>query len=884
MASRSLGVLTLSLIGEIGGFEQGMDKAARIADKRTKEIEATLQRVGVAAIATGTALGLELSHAISLAANAYPELIEQAARFADIADKTGGSAEGFANFAVSAKVAGVEIDAIADASTKLSKNLVGVDDESKSAGAGLKALGINIADFKKLRPDEQIKGVANAFAGFADGADKAAVAQQLFGKGGAELLKFFKDYTENGGDVRILTADMIKQADDFADAHTRLKTEIGLTLSALGTSAIGPITAFTTVMKDAITQTTGLGTASTDLANNQGVRLFAENVGRSMAAAVDYVTQTGREFKVIADFVTAYAQSASTFSFQPVDDFKKQYGLNAFFVKTQKTEGEQAARTFVQSYNHALAGAKRATFANTDPRRVDLGKDGKPKDDRPNLNATTTTKTGGKTDRSAEQEAKAQLVSDLDAIKNAQEAFANAYSNNEKILAAMRSAGLVEEGDYYQQKKALLDANTSSQINAQQQAIERLQQEKLTGKDGIDNAKKVADAQAQLAKIRENAAAQAKVLGIEEESAFNKIKNALLSARQAAQDYFDTTARGYQRDLAGIGQGTKFREMQSAISQIEDRYQQARQDLQNQRSQAELAGTFGPQAAKQYQEQLAIISEFQSKAIDSYTGYYDKLNAAQKDWLNGAKEALANYSDEAGNVAKHTEEAFTNAFKGLEDQLTNLFTGKKFDSKALLDSIASEGVRNAVKEGITGPLAKWGKELLGDSGGGIASLLGLGKGAGAAGSAASMAALTASTTGASSALAALTAAASSASVALGGSSGGSGLGSVLGLFGGSGGGTADVLGDFIKLNGFASGGYTGSGAPGDVAGIVHKGEYVLNARETATIGVGNLQAGRYGSGSTFNTTINVPPSYTRATGDQLAADYVRKLDRSTRNR
>ncbi|WP_435502081.1 hypothetical protein [Variovorax sp. LT1R20] len=94
--------------------------------------------------------------------------------------------------------------------------------------------------------------------------------------------------------------------------------------------------------------------------------------------------------------------------------------------------------------------------------------------DRPNLVATTTTKAGGKTDRSAEQEAKAQLASDLDAIKNAQEAFAYAYSNNEKILAAMRSAGLVEEGDYYEQKKALLDSNTASQVAAQEQTIARL--------------------------------------------------------------------------------------------------------------------------------------------------------------------------------------------------------------------------------------------------------------------------------------------------------------------------------------------------------------------------------------------------------------------------
>lgn len=39
MASRSLGTLTLDLVAKIGGFESGMDRAARTADKKTREIE-----------------------------------------------------------------------------------------------------------------------------------------------------------------------------------------------------------------------------------------------------------------------------------------------------------------------------------------------------------------------------------------------------------------------------------------------------------------------------------------------------------------------------------------------------------------------------------------------------------------------------------------------------------------------------------------------------------------------------------------------------------------------------------------------------------------------------------------------------------------------------
>lgn len=46
MATTSLGRLTLDLVAQIAGFEQGMDKAARITDKRSKEMVASAKKLG----------------------------------------------------------------------------------------------------------------------------------------------------------------------------------------------------------------------------------------------------------------------------------------------------------------------------------------------------------------------------------------------------------------------------------------------------------------------------------------------------------------------------------------------------------------------------------------------------------------------------------------------------------------------------------------------------------------------------------------------------------------------------------------------------------------------------------------------------------------------
>lgn len=54
------------------------------------------------------------------------------------------------------------------------------------------------------------------------------------------------------------------------------------------------------------------------------------------------------------------------------------------------------------------------------------------------------------------------------------------------------------------------------------------------------------------------------------------------------------------------------------------------------------------------------------------------------------------------------------------------------------------------------------------------------------------------------------------------------------------GGTGGAIGSIGSTLGFASGGYTGDGGKYQAAGVVHKGEFVMNKEATQRIGVGNL--------------------------------------------
>lgn len=858
----SLGTLTLDLIAKIGGFTAGLDAAERASKKSADDIKKNIESIGVAGYAAGNALGQYLKQGIDLAINAFPALIEQAAKFQDIADKTGGSAEGFANFAVSAKVAGVEIETIADASTKLSKNLVGVDDEGKAAGAALKALGINIADFKKLAPDEQIKNVAEAFSGFADGAGKAAVAQQLFGKSGAELLKFFKDYTDNGGDVTILTAKMIQQADDHADAQTRLRAQIQLTLAALSTSAIGPITAFTGAMKEAITQTLGLGAASTDLSNNQGIRIFAEGMGRALAQGVDYVTQSIKELQVLTDFVSQSAKALSqvaTLDFagasQTGADFRAKYGLDEFGRKIANA-GTEMGKTFVQRYDAQLAGLKRSAFAAVDPRRIDLGKNGRPTDGRPTLTATAPTKGGS---GGADDPTKKLLENELKNFQAMGEQAKELLADRNKILELYNSQGLISVKDYYSAQQANLDEATKVQAKSFDDQIEALKKFQAAASKQTD----VADAQGKINKLEEEkaklyrtsgtAALESSIKQVQAQKAiqdaFDEVNAKILefngNLRAAAEIRFDISnekllkqaiAEGNDETVKRIGLLKQYTLAQADISKAQEAFALAQGDLsiaEDRITIAQQRGTIGDIEAlqKSAEARRAAIAPMQEQ-LNVLLAINDAVRTPQQ---NQQIERLKLQLEQLKATADPLGDKFNQIFSDAAGSaFADFITGAKTAKEAFRDfansvfkSVADLVAKDLAKKLFTSLLG--GESNNSTSAGGIGGLLS-------------------------------------------------------GLFGSSSGGGAGGAGLFSSLFsgfGFASGGFTGSGAANDPAGIVHKGEYVLNAQETAAIGLDNLQSGRFGGGIVINQSF--APGTNRQTTDQAAQQAGRAIERARRN-
>jgi hypothetical protein len=149
----------------------------------------------------------------------------------DMSQRTGVSVESLARFRKAAATSGTDIDAVAKSLVKLSKGLYETAQTGKGpASEALQTLGISATDAAgKLKTADQVTlEIANKFKTMPDGIEKTALAMQLFGKSGADMIPMLN---EGGKAIESLsvkmTAAFAKKADKYNDKLAMLGGKVG---------------------------------------------------------------------------------------------------------------------------------------------------------------------------------------------------------------------------------------------------------------------------------------------------------------------------------------------------------------------------------------------------------------------------------------------------------------------------------------------------------------------------------------------------------------------------------------------------------------------------------------------------------------------------------
>lgn len=181
MSSQILSRLDILLTADSAQVSQEMGRAADATESSFSRIKTAAK--SLAGILAGA---FTVDAIVDFARAQFDAAIE----LDNMAKAVGLSAQQLGALQLEAKKAGLETDRIADAMSGLNEKLLDAAAGGKDAKAFFDALGVSVVDAagQVKNADIALQDIATAFAGMADGATKSAIASELMGDAGAELI------------------------------------------------------------------------------------------------------------------------------------------------------------------------------------------------------------------------------------------------------------------------------------------------------------------------------------------------------------------------------------------------------------------------------------------------------------------------------------------------------------------------------------------------------------------------------------------------------------------------------------------------------------------------------------------------------------------------
>ncbi len=192
----NLGRLNVELSANTVSFNRSMDKAAHKATNSFNKIASGARRMAsMFAIALGpAALGL-----------AIKRVIDDADELGKMSKKIGVSVQSLSVWRHAAQLAGSEFAVLTKGVARFSRVMSDASVGLLTAKRPLDQLGVSFqnADGTLRNVEEALLDVSDSFSKMENGAKKAALAQELFGRAGVELIPFLNEGREGIEKIRI---------------------------------------------------------------------------------------------------------------------------------------------------------------------------------------------------------------------------------------------------------------------------------------------------------------------------------------------------------------------------------------------------------------------------------------------------------------------------------------------------------------------------------------------------------------------------------------------------------------------------------------------------------------------------------------------------------
>lgn len=285
-------------------YEKGLgnsEKSASTFGQKLKSGIGTATKVGAAAIgavttavvATGAAMVKQTGEVA-----AYGDNIDK------MSQKLGLSAEAYQQWDYVLGQAGTDIQSMSTGMKTLTNKLDDAKNGSQSAQDMFAKLGLSLEDLQGMSREDAFEAVITGFQGMADSTERAALANDLFGKSGQELTPLFNSSIEDTQALLqaskdlgfVMSNDSVKAAADYQDALDTMKR----TMKGAKTSMISGFMPSITQVMDGLTQIFG-GDSS------KGVRLITGGItsliNNIKQAAPQMISAGGSILKALYDAI-----------------------------------------------------------------------------------------------------------------------------------------------------------------------------------------------------------------------------------------------------------------------------------------------------------------------------------------------------------------------------------------------------------------------------------------------------------------------------------------------------------------------------------------------------------------------------------------------------
>lgn len=307
---------------------------------------------------------------------------------------------------------------------------------------------------------------------------------------------------------------------------------------------------------------------------------------------------------------------------------------------------------------------------------------------------------------------KALLAEKLAAIRAGEQERQAVYKQSETIIEAERQAGLLSEQEYYDSRRAFVELEVQSRVQGLQAEIAAMSKFKGTATEEAQVRKDIAKAAEQISQATSDAAVKSTVLTIGQTAAIEAQTRAMTELGIAAKVEYDALVRRLRLEDASAGMGSRRASEEAAKEQLAADFTRRQAQLEAERRNGRLRGE---DKTAQYQQELTQLIQEEGKQLQVIEEFQRRKRATDDDYRLGAQRGIENVIDGTYDTAARTARLTEDAFKGLGDALTDVFTKGKVSWASLEQTIVGGITRIIIEQQLIRPIAQY---LQGASSGG----------------------------------------------------------------------------------------------------------------------------------------------------------------------